>query len=45
MTVANHNGIILICDIVDGGLIRRKYIGHTEREAKRLFKKEIKEGK
>ena len=38
----NINGYIIISDIIDGYWVTRKYMGYTKKEAKRLFKKEMK---
>ena len=38
----NINGYIVISDIIDGYWVTRRYMGYTKKEAKRLFKKEMK---
>lgn len=37
MTVEIKPGFILVSDIIDGQLVKEKYIGYSVREAKKLF--------
>lgn len=38
------SGAYEVCDIIDGCLVRRVYYCYTKREAKRLFRAEVKSG-
>ena len=42
MRIERRNGFIHISDIIGDYFIERKYMGYTEKEAKRLFKEEFK---
>ena len=41
MTIEHKNGMIIISDIKDNYLESRKYIGYSEKIAKKLFKEEM----
>jgi len=41
--VRNHDGSYLVSDIIDGYRVARRYVGHTKRDALRLFRREIKQ--
>ena len=43
MNISTYEGIIIITDIVDGEYIKQRYMGFTQKEAKRLFKRFKKE--
>ena len=39
MNISTYEGTITITDIVDGEYIKHRYLGFTQKEAKRLFKR------
>lgn len=39
MTVETFPSLILVTDLINGQLVKEKYIGYTEKQAKKLFKK------
>ena len=43
MTIEHKPNFILITDIIDNQLIKEKFIGYTEKEAIRIFKRILKE--
>ena len=43
MTIEHKTNFILITDIKDNQLIKEKFIGYTEKEAIRIFKRILKE--
>ena len=42
IVVKDRNGY-LISDVIDGYRVARRYVGHTKRYAKQLFRQEIKQ--
>ncbi len=40
----NHNGALVISELVNGYLVTRTYYGYTLREAKSMFKSQVRNG-
>ena len=43
IVVRNLDGSYSISDVIDGYRVARRYVGHTKRDALRLFRREIKQ--